>query len=93
MAIKSIDEYLKAKGQKTVSMILADMRRKRKPTSLKELGVNGRDLAQAGLRGKAIGDALVVLLKFGAEEALRAYLLRREKKQDAQAKRTDRTDD
>ena len=67
VAIKSIDEYLKAKGQKTVSMILADMRRKRKPTSLKELGVNGRDLAQAGLRGKSIGDALMVLLKFAIE--------------------------
>lgn len=66
-AIKNIDEYLKAKKQKTVSMILADMKRKGKPTSLKELGVNGRDLSQAGLRGRAIGDALNMLFKYAIE--------------------------
>jgi tRNA nucleotidyltransferase (CCA-adding enzyme) len=65
--IKHIDDYLKAKNQKTISMILADMKRKGKPTSFKELGVNGRDLAQAGLKGRSIGDALKVLLKFAVE--------------------------
>ena len=48
-------------------MILADMKRKGKPTSLKELGVNGRDLSQAGLRGRAIGDALNMLFKYAIE--------------------------
>ena len=62
-AIKNIDEYLKTKRQKTLSMILADMRRKGKPTSLKNLGVDGRDLSHAGLKGRQIGDALKMLLK------------------------------
>ena len=43
------------------------MKRSGKPTSMKELGVSGRDLQKIGLRGKMIGDTLIDLLTHAVE--------------------------
>mgnify|MGYP001246806812 CR=1 FL=1 len=67
LGIKNIDAYLKAMRKPTVSDRLKQMKRAGKPTNLKELGVNGRDLAKAGFRGKEIGDALGYLLNYAIE--------------------------
>ena len=67
LGIKNIDAYLKAMRKPTVSDRLKQMKRSGKPTNLKELGVNGRDLAKAGFKGKEIGDALGYLLNYAIE--------------------------
>lgn len=62
--LMNVDEYLKTKGTRTISDFVNEMRRRRIPTNLKELGVNGRDMMREGLRGAMIGDALQWMLEF-----------------------------
>jgi tRNA nucleotidyltransferase/poly(A) polymerase len=65
--IQNMDYVLKAQKKVDIVYRLNSMRKLGKPTSLKELGVSGRDLAKAGFRGKTIGDALGYLLNYAIE--------------------------
>ena len=38
-----------------------------KPTSLKELGLSGRDLIKMGIRGREVGETLDKLLQYAVE--------------------------
>ena len=62
--IENIDEYESARGKQTISDRLKEMKRKGKPTSLKELSVNGRDLMKLGIRGSKVGKALQWLMDY-----------------------------
>ena len=61
--IKNIDAYLTAKKKPTLSSKLKRM----KVTSIKDLAIKGRELMKLGMRGKAIGDALLYALEFAVK--------------------------
>ena len=61
--IANIDALMKAKGEELLSKKLKTMRVKGKPTSIKELAVNGDDLMAENFRGEEIGDTLNFLLE------------------------------
>ena len=65
--LKNVNYVLKAQRKLDLDYRLNSMRRIGKPTSMKELGIGGRDLAKAGFRGKEIGDALTYLLDYAVE--------------------------
>ena len=62
-----VNDVIKAQRKIDLDYRLNSMRRVGKPTSMKELAVNGRDTAKAGFRGKQIGDALTYLLDYAVE--------------------------
>ena len=66
--MNQIDIYLSAKGQKTISDRLKELKKKGIPTNLKELSVSGRELTKLGLRGPKIGQALEWLLNFAIKK-------------------------
>ena len=51
--------------------VLADMVRENVPFTLSALAVDGRDLSEAGIKGKAIGETLHALLFYCAEDGRR----------------------
>jgi hypothetical protein len=65
--IQNVNFVLKAQRKIDLDYRLNSMRRVGKPTSMKELAVNGRDMAKAGFRGREIGDALTYLLDYAVE--------------------------
>ena len=65
--IQNVNYVLKAQRKIDLDYRLNSMRRVGKPTSMKELAVNGRDMAKAGFRGREIGDALTYLLDYAVE--------------------------
>ena len=65
--LENVNYTLKAQRKIDLDYRLNSMRKVGKPTSIKELGVNGRDLARVGFRGKQIGDALEYLLFYAVE--------------------------
>lgn len=79
--IMNVDEYLKTKGTRTISDFVNEMRRRRIPTNLKELGVNGRDMMREGFKGVMIGDALQWMLEFAVRtgKAEKGLLVRKAK--------------
>ena len=72
--IDSIDGYLLAIKKDTLSNMLNSIRRKGKPTNLKELPINGKDLMDLGIRGRDVGR----LLDKSLELAIRGNLSRDE---------------
>ena len=79
--IQNVDAYLSAMGTRTLSDFVNEMRRRRIPTSLKELGVNGRDMMREGFKGVMIGDALQWMLEYAVEtgQTERGMLIRKVK--------------
>ena len=65
--ILNVDAYLSAMGTRTLSDFINEMRRRRIPTNLKELGVNGRDMMREGFKGVMIGDALRWMLEYAVK--------------------------
>ena len=65
--IQNVNFVLKAQRKIDLDYRLNSMRRVGKPTSMKELAVNGRDMAKAGFRGREIGDVLTYLLDYAVE--------------------------
>ena len=64
--ISNIEAVLSVTRKTSISNRLKMMKRMGKPTSMKELGIGGRDLVKLGLKGKKIGDAL----KFSLDHAI-----------------------
>jgi len=60
--IENVEAILSVTRKSSISDRLKMMKRAGKPTTMKELGVGGRDLQKLGLRGKTIGDTLNDLL-------------------------------
>ena len=65
--IINVESILSVTRKTSISNRLKMMKRSGKPTSMKELGVSGRDLQKIGLRGKMIGDTLIDLLTHAVE--------------------------
>ena len=65
--IENIDYALRAQRKIDIGYRLNSLRKVGKPTSLKELGISGRELQKIGLRGKLIGDTLNDLFKHAVE--------------------------
>lgn len=65
--LENVEDILSITKKTSISNRLKAMKRAGKPTSMKELGIGGRDLAKAGFRGKEIGDALTYLLDYAVE--------------------------
>ncbi len=62
--IDNIDGYLLSIKANPLSKVLNDMRKKGKPTSLKELPINGRDLMGLGIKGTKVGSTLRWALEY-----------------------------
>ena len=79
--IMNIDEYAKAVNFQTLSQIIQNLKRRKIPTSLKELGVNGRDMMREGFKGRTIGEALDYMLELAVKEGInnRGTLIRKAK--------------
>ena len=79
--IMNIDEYAKAVNFQTLSQIIQNLKRRKIPTSLKELGINGRDMMREGFKGRTIGDALDYMLELAVKEGInnRGTLIRKAK--------------
>ena len=56
--IDSIDGYLQSIKAKTLTDVFVNMKRRGKPTSLKDLPINGKDVMDLGYRGAKIGKVL-----------------------------------
>jgi len=79
--IANIDSLMKAKGKELLSDRLKTMRTKGKPTSIKELSVNGEDLMQEDFSGAEVGQALEFLLELAVKNNKneKGYLIREAK--------------
>ena len=65
--VENVNYILKAQRKIDIDYRLNSLRRVGKPTSLKELGLSGRDLIKMGIRGRAVGETLDKLLKYAVE--------------------------
>ena len=65
--IFNVEAVLSVTRKTSISNRLKMMKRMGKPTSMKELGIGGRDLVKLGLKGKKIGDALQFSLDHAIE--------------------------
>ena len=63
--VENVNYVLKAQRKIDIDYRLNSLRRVGKPTSLKELGLSGRDLIKMGIRGRAVGETLDKLLQYG----------------------------
>ena len=63
----NVEAVLSVTRKTSISNRLKMMKRMGKPTSMKELGIGGRDLVKLGLKGKKIGDALQFSLDHAIE--------------------------
>lgn len=81
--ILNVDAYLNAMGTRTLSDFVNEMRRRRIPTNLKELGVNGRDMMREGFKGIMIGEALQWMLEYAVKtgQTEKGHLIRKAKEQ------------
>ena len=62
--IDSIDGYLHTIKSQTIAGLFRDMKRKGKPTSRKELPVDGRDIIGLGIKGPKVGKVLNWALEY-----------------------------
>ena len=62
--IDSIDGYLHTMKSQTIAGLFRDMKRKGKPTSRKELPVDGRDIIGLGIKGPKVGEVLNWALEY-----------------------------
>ena len=65
--VENVNYILKAQRKIDIDYRLNSLRRVGKPTSLKELGLSGRDLIKMGIRGRAVGETLDKLLQYAVE--------------------------
>jgi len=65
--VENVNYILKAQRKIDIDNRLNSLRRVGKPTSLKELGLSGRDLIKMGIRGRAVGETLDKLLQYAVE--------------------------
>ena len=65
--VENVNYVLKAQRKIDIDYRLNSLRRVGKPTSLKELGLSGRDLIKMGIRGRAVGETLDKLLQYAVE--------------------------
>ena len=64
--VENVNYILKAQRKIDIDYRLNSLRRVGKPTSLKELGLSGRDLIKMGIRGR-VGETLDKLLQYAVE--------------------------
>ena len=81
--IANIDSLMESKGKELLSDRLKTIKTKGKPTSIKELAVNGEDLMQEGFSGTEIGQALEFLLELAVKSGKneKGHLIRKVKSQ------------
>ena len=81
--IANIDSLMESKGKESLSDRLKTIKTKGKPTSIKELAVNGEDLMQEGFSGAEIGQALDFLLELAVKNGKneKGHLIRKVKSQ------------